>query len=211
MVDKKQLAEAIKKAKETSEKRKFTQSLDLIITLKDFDAKKTKFEEHAVLPNGVGKPVKIAAFVGGESKEEAEQLCDLVILDAKLSQYTDKRKARKLARQYDFIISQANIMPEIAKHLGKYLAPLGKMPNPKFGMIFPPKASVKLIVAKLKDTVMLATKKAPVIQCRIGTDAMDDAKLADNAFFVVDFVTRKLPQNMSKIMVKTTMGRPVRV
>lgn len=207
-MDKNKLAEAIKKVKESSQKRKFTQSIDLIVTLKQFDVKKEKFEEQLILPHGAGKPAKVAAFIGGETSPEG---CDLAILDTKMGEYKNKRKARKLARDYDFIISQANVMPELAQHLGKYLAPIGKMPNPKFGMIFPPKANIKALAGRLKSTVLLATKKSPVIQCSIGNELMDEAKLSENVQTVMDFLERKLKENVNKIMLKTTMGRPVRV
>ena len=51
------MIEAVKKAKEQSKPRNFTQSIDMIINIKDLDVNKpeNRFEEEVVLPNGRGK------------------------------------------------------------------------------------------------------------------------------------------------------------
>ena len=51
---KQEILEAVKKAKENSKPRNFTQSVDVVITIKDLDVKKpeNRIEEEVFLPNG---------------------------------------------------------------------------------------------------------------------------------------------------------------
>jgi len=54
---KQEILEAVKKAKEESKPRNFTQSIDVVINIKDLDVKKpeNRFEEEISLPHGRGK------------------------------------------------------------------------------------------------------------------------------------------------------------
>lgn len=210
------IIEAVKKAKAAKKKGKFTQTIDLIINLKELDLTKeeSKLNEIIQLPRGRFKPAKICAFVGPELKDSAEKFCDVVILSDNFSKWTEARKNKKLARQYDFFIAQANIMPAVAKTFGKFLGVLGKMPNPKAGQIVPPKANIEPLVKRLKNSIKVIIKKSPVIQCGVGNEKMKDEEIADNINAVLERITAKLPRgkhNISSIMVKATMGSPIKI
>lgn len=120
--DKARVLEAIKKSRD-GEKRNFSQTIELIINLKELDLKKeeAKIEEFIELPAGRGKPARVCAFVGPELKDSAKKVCDDFVLSDDFDSL-DKRKIRKLARANDFFIAQANIMPLIAKIFGRYLS-----------------------------------------------------------------------------------------
>lgn len=208
------LLEAVKKAKETSEKKNFTQSIDLIMNLALSVKEKVQIEELAILPVKLSRQNKVIALIGGELREEAEKTCDKSILDSDFSKFTSPKQIKKLAKEGDFFIAQANIMPEVAKVFGKYFAPRGKMPNPKFGQIVPPKSKLAPLVEKLRQSVALFTKKSPTIQTCIGDEKMSDEDLFKNAEIVVNLVESRLPRgksNIKNIIIKTTMGRPVKV
>ncbi|MBT3940684.1 50S ribosomal protein L1 [Candidatus Woesearchaeota archaeon] len=213
-MDKQKILDAIKKVKESSKERKFSQSIDLIINLKDFDIKKeAKVEEFLRLPNGRGKDATICALIGPEMKASAK-ICDEAVITDNFSKYSDSRKSRKLARKYDFFIGQATIMPQIAQAFGKYFGPIGKMPNPKGGQIVPPNANLEPIVNILKNTSKIIVSKVPVASCRIGDEKLDETKLAENIIFAIDHLEHALPRgkaNIKNIIIKTTMGAPVRV
>jgi len=214
-MERNQILEAIKKIKE-AEKRKFAQTIDLAINLKEIDVAKEegKLEEFLPLPHGRAKPAKICAFVGPELKPQAEKFCDFLVLSDDFGKWDDARKIRKLARDYDFFIAQANIMPNIAKAFGRYFGPVGKMPSPKGGHVVPPKANLEPLVKILRSTVRVMIKKAPVILCAVGSEKMTDEQIADNILAVLERVKSKLPKaqhNISNIVIKTTMGKPVKV
>ena len=148
MADKTKLLAAIKQAKENSSERKFTQSIDLIINLTAHGKDKAEVEVLATLPHVAAKKRRVCALIGPELKAEAEKHCDRVVLETQFSKYSKPRQVRNLRKDCDFFIAQANIMPDVAKTFGKYFAPVGKMPNPRFGMIVPPKANLGILASR---------------------------------------------------------------
>jgi len=215
-MEKKDIISAVQKAKAAKKKGKFTHSIDLIINLKELDITKEegKIDELIELPHGRAKPAKICAFVGPELKESASKLCDVVIIADDFPKWTEARKCKKLARECDFFIAQANIMPAVAKTFGRFLGVLGKMPNPKAGQIVPPKANIEPLIKKLKNSIKITTKKAPVIHCGIGNEKMSDEEIANNINAVLERLKTRLPKgehNIASIIIKTTMGAPIRI
>lgn len=215
MEDKK-ILEAIKQAREKGKKRKFSQSFDLFINLKEVDFKKGfKFDEYFVLPEGRGKDVKICVFVDKDLITEAKKNCDFAVLKDDFPEYQKSKKdAKKLVRNYDTFIAQATIMPNVAKTFGKFLAVKGKMPSPKAGFVFPPKTDFKAILPKIKNTIKIKALKQPVIHCSIGTEKMNDEQILKNIKSIYDFVVKKLPrekENIKSVMIKLTMGPVVRL
>ncbi len=215
-MQKEQLAEAIKQAKESSPKRKFQQSFDLIINLKDLDLKKNEqqVDFFATIPNPTRKK-KICAFVDAGLKEEASKVCDLVISDDEFDKYArDKKAAKKLATEYDFFIAQANLMAKIAAAFGRALGPKGKMPNPKAGAVVPPKAQLQPVYDKLQKTMRVSAKTSLIIHLMVGTEATVDEQLIANINSVYDQIVQKLPQeenNVRSAYLKLTMGKPVKL
>ncbi len=216
MVNVKDAEQFIKKARENSRKRNFNQTFDIIINLRDIDIKKPeeKLDFFTELKYPV-KKAKICALVGPELSEEAKKHCDTVILANEFDKYgKDNKKIKKLAKDHDFFIGQANIMPQIASTFGKILGRRGKMPNPKAGGIVPPNANLKGIVEKLSKTVRVRTKSDAAIRVIIGKEDMDDNKLAENLAWLIDQVIHHLPKgedNIKSILLKTTMGRVVKI
>jgi len=66
----------------------------------------------------------------------------------------------------------------------------------------------------LQKTVKLVIKKAPVFQTIIGTDNMTDEELHQNALAIIEKLKGRLPKgehNIKAILIKTTMGKPIKV
>ncbi|MBN2051913.1 50S ribosomal protein L1 [Candidatus Woesearchaeota archaeon] len=215
-MDKESVLEALEKLKISAEKREFKQSVDLIIALKDLDFKKPEqqVEMFLSLPHTTGKKTKVCALVGPELIDEAKKVFDLAITQDDFSKY-DKRKARKLAGQYDFFIAQANIMTKVAATFGRYLGVRGKMPNPKAGCVVPPKGvNLSVLYDKLQKTMKVSAKKVPLIQLRVGTEEMSQEHIADNIMFIYDQLIHHLPgerHNIKAIFLKYTMSKPIKL
>ena len=175
-MEKEQILEALKKAKDSSKKRKFTQSIDLIINLKGVDVKKADQQINLFTPlhYSKGKETKVCALVGPELLSQAKEICDFAVSADDLSKYTIKKDIKKLADSYDFFIAQATIMPKIATAFGKVFGPRGKMPNPKAGCVVPPKFNLKPLYEKLQNTIRIYAKEKPLIQLPIGEESMND-------------------------------------
>jgi large subunit ribosomal protein L1 len=215
-MNKDDVLEALDKLKMSSQKREFKQSIDLIIALKELDFKKPEqqVEMFLSLPHNNGKKIKVCALVGAELNDDAKKVFDLTIIQDDFQKY-DKKKARSLAGQYDFFIAQANIMTKVAATFGRYLGVRGKMPNPKAGCVVPPRGvNLAGLYEKLQTTMKVSAKKVPLIQMRVGTEAMPPEHVADNVMFVYDQLIHHLPaekHNIKAIYLKYTMSKPIKL
>ncbi len=202
----------LKQAKENGNDRKFVQSVDLVINLKDIDLKKTEqqLDVYVTLHNDYGKKVKVCGLVGPELLEEAKKVLDRAIVAddfAKLS----KKDIKHLAKEYDYFIAQANVMPQVATTFGRVLGPRGKMPNPKAGCVVPPKATLAPIYQRLQRTIRVQAKKDPVIHLKVGRQDQSEDEVADNISYLYNQVVHNLPleeNNIKNGLVKLTMGKP---
>ncbi len=204
---------AIKKARDSSPKRKFSQTIDLIFNLKQLDLKKTdqQVNSFVVLPHVRGKKLKVCALVDKELFNSAKECCDKVIMKDEFPKF-DKKSLRRLVNDYDFFIAQANMMPDIAKYFGKVLGTKGKMPNPKAECVVPPTANVRALCDKLQRTVRVQTKNELAIKCPVGSESMPDIEIKDNVLAVYTSLLRLLPKerhNVKEALLKLTMGPSV--
>ena len=203
--------EAIKKAVESAPERKFPETVEVAINLKDVDLSvaKNRLDEEVVLPKGRGKPIKVCVFASGDLAFRARDLADLVITPDQMEDLAgNKKKARQLAEEYDFFIAEAPLMPVIGKRLGQVLGPRGRMPRP-----LPPTADPAGLIRSMRNTVRVRTKNQRTFHAPIGTRTMPPEDLAANLEFLIQRVTNKLERgkfNIQSAFVKTTMGPAVR-
>ena len=214
-MEQKEVIEALKKLREESKERKFKQSVDFSIVLKEINlnSPEGKIDEFLVLPNEVGKKIKVCALVDKELTTQAREVCDRVISKDEFSDWAgNKKDIRKLASQYDYFIAQATIMTDIAATFGKVFGPKGKMPNPKAGCIVPPKVDLGVLVKRLQKMIRIQTKKQPVLSTIVGNEKMGDEDIAKNILSIYDFISKKLPrgdQQIKRKYIKFTMSKPV--
>lgn len=212
MVKVESIAKGIEEMRSKTEKRKFRQSIDLMLSLKDLDIKKpeNRLNEELVLPAGLGKDVKIALIATGELALQGKKFADKVITREDLDALSKDKKATKvLAKQYDFFVAQSDLMATVGKTIGSVLGPRGKMPKP-----VPPNADMKSIMERLKKTIRIKTKDTLVVQLPIGMEDMDDKTLAGNIEAVLGHLEGKLPEgvrNIRSVYIKTTMGPSVKL
>ncbi|HIG92723.1 TPA: hypothetical protein HA242_07145 [Candidatus Woesearchaeota archaeon] len=209
-MERQDVTKAIDELKKQPQK-KFSQSYDLIINLKNFNVKQTPLDFFVTMPHSLGKKIKVAAFVEQATDQKA---CDLIIRESEFQKYAEKKTAKKLGEEYDFFIAQANLMGKIAAAFGKVLGTKGKMPNPKLGCVVPPNANLEPLVKKLETTVHLTAKKATNLQCMVGKQNQNENEIIDNVMSVYQTVTKQLPdetQNIKNVSIKLTMSKPVRI
>ncbi len=213
IVSKEQLEDAISKAIEMAKPRRFVETVEMAVNLRNVDMRKPENRIDAVvtLPHGLGKPRKVGAFARGEMALKAKEAgADVVLSPEDIDELAkNKREAKKLAKRIDFFIAEAPLMPEIGRKLGPILGPRGKMPQP-----VPPLADPKPIIEKLRKSVKIRTRDKPVFHAPIGKRDMEVEKLAENALEILKVVESKYDNPslvVKSIYVKTTMGPAVRV
>jgi large subunit ribosomal protein L1 len=208
-----EIGEAIGELRKNLVKRKFPQSIDLVMKLREVDLKKpeNRINEAIALPNPPDKSLKVCVIASGDLATRAKSAgADMLISRQDLENLgKDKKAARKLAVSYDFFIAEAPLMPLVGRGLGSFLGPRGKMPTP-----VPPNAAIEQIVSNHRKMVRVRMREQPVLQCRIGTENMSDDKLVENVQTVVSRVEQKLERgfkNIGEILLKATMSKPVKV
>ncbi|VVC03786.1 50S ribosomal protein L1 [Candidatus Bilamarchaeum dharawalense] len=209
-MDKKKLAEAISKALEDKGKKKFKQSVEIIINMRgiDFSKSENRLNLDIVLPKGKGgKELKSAVFADGSLADEAKKAgADLVIAPDAIPAYAEPSRVTDLADNY-FLLAQPNLMGVVAKSLGQYLGKRGKLPKPITG-------NVADLIKRSKNSIRIVSKGKylPVAQALIGTEIMGAEELVDNAEAVYDAVKNKVNEgNIKSVYVKLTMSKPIRV
>ena len=210
MITEAQLAEVIKKAKEETKKRKFKQSIELIINFKDIDVKKGFAINEVVQLPKTNSPATVCVIATGEMSQKAKAAnADSVIGNEELAKFeANKRESRKFINKYDFFLADTKIMPTVGKALGQLLGPRGKMPTP-----VPFDAPIDAFLARFRTSIKVRTRASLSISCKIGDESMEDSDLATNAFAVLNTIEKKLPngeKNVKRILLKTTMGKPIK-
>jgi len=207
------ISRALGELRKSITKKKFSQSIDLVVRLREVDLKKpeNRINEAIALPNPPDKPLKICVIASGDLGTRAKSAgADTLIGRSELDDLAkDKKAARKLAQENDFFIAEAPLMPLVGRALGSFLGPRGKMPTP-----VPPNAAIEQVVTNHRKMVRVRMREQPVLQCRIGTETMADEKLVENIQAVVSRIEQKLERgfkNISEILVKGTMSKPVKI
>ena len=98
------------------EKRKFEQSVDLIVNLKGVDLKRTSVSSVISVPHKI-KEKKVCGFLSKKSPLINS------ITKPEFDKYKDKKALKNLIKNYDFFISIAGLMPSVATTFGKILGP----------------------------------------------------------------------------------------
>lgn len=161
-----------------------------------------------VLPNGIGKEVKVLVFAKGEKEKEAlDAGADFAGGDDML----EKIKGGWFG--FDKVIATPDMMGTVGK-IGKILGPRGLMPNAKTGSVT---FDVAKAVAELKaGKIEFRVEKTGIIHAPVGKVSFGKEKLVENMASLIE-VLMKIKPSASKgtyikgVTVSTTMGLGVKV
>ena len=199
-----QLKEAISELRK-NKKRKFDQTIDLLVSLRGIDLRRDNISLVATIPYKI-KEKKVCGFL--ENKSTLVH----TITKPEFDKYKDKAALKALISDYDFFIASAKLMPAVATTFGKALGPAGKMPSPQLGVIMQetPEA-IKQTIERIGKSVKIRAKE-PSIKVAVGKESMSDEHVMENIRAVFRDIIATLPaqkENVRKIMIKTTMSKPV--
>ncbi len=189
------------------EKRKFEQSIDLVVNLRGIDVKREGINVVLSIPHKI-KTKRVCGFLN----EKSPHVDTVKELD--FSKYKDKKPLKNLVKNYDFFIASANLMPKVATAFGKVLGPIGKMPSPQLG-ILPQEneAAIKSLLEKIDKSIKIRMKEAS-IKVVVAKESMSDMEVSENIESVYKGIESALPKkkdNIKNVLIKTTMGKPIRV
>jgi large subunit ribosomal protein L1 len=161
-----------------------------------------------VLPNGIGKTVRVAVFAKGEKEREAREAgADIVGAEDLVE------KVQGGAMDFDTAIATPDLMGQVGR-LGKVLGPRGLMPNPKLGTVT---FDVARAVREAKaGKVEFRVDKAGNIHAPVGKRSFDADKLVANAMALIEAIMRAKPSAakgtyLRGLTVSSTMSPGVQV
>ena len=188
-------------------KRKFDQTIDIIVNLKGVDIRKANISAVLSVPHKV-KEKKVCGFLNKKN--------DLIkaIAQPEFSKYKDKKELKNLVKDYDFFIAIPELMPSVATAFGKVLGPAGKMPSPQLGIIpNEEESSIKAVLDKISKSVKIRAKEAS-IKLSVAKENMKDEEIIENFDTIYNGIVNALPnknENVKSVMIKLTMSKPIKL
>lgn len=161
-----------------------------------------------VLPNGLGKQVRVCALVTADKFKEAEEAgADFVggedLVEKIQEGWTD----------FDAVVATPDMMKLVGK-LGRVLGPRGLMPNPKAGTVtFDVAKAIQEIKA---GKVEFRVDKNGVIHAPFGKSSFSKEQLVQNARSLIEAVQRAKPaaakgRYLRGVAISSTMGPGIKV
>ena len=200
--------EAVKQAVDFSYAN-FDESIDVAVRLEvDPRHADQMVRGTVVLPNGLGKEVKVLVFAKGEKEKEAlDAGADFVGNDDLI----EKIKGGWFG--FDKAVATPDMMGSVGK-IGKLLGPRGLMPNAKIGTVTfdVARAGGELKAGKIDFRV----EKAGIVQVPVGKVSFGAAKIVENIAAFIEAIMRLKPASskgtyLKGIAISTTMGPGIKI
>jgi large subunit ribosomal protein L10Ae len=192
-------------------KRKFRETVDLQIVLKNYDPQKDKRFSGTVRLKHVPKPKMRVCVLGDAAHcDEAKAggiPCMTVDELKKLNK--DKKLVKKLAKRYDAFLASDSVIKQVPRILGPGLSKAGKFPS-----LLTHNEKMLDKVEEVKATIKFQMKKTLVLGVAIGHVDMSADELVSNIYLAINFLVSLLKknwQNIRTLHVKSTMGKPQRI
>lgn len=151
----------------------------------------------ALLPNGLGKTVRVLVFAQGEAEKVATEAgADYAGGDELIKKIEDGWL------DFDVSIATPDMMPKVAK-LGRILGRRGLMPNPKAGTVVQPQDLARAISETRKGKVEFRLDRTAIIHLPIGKVSFDRDKLLENLGAIVEAVLKAKPSGLKGQYIKT--------
>jgi large subunit ribosomal protein L1 len=200
--------DAVQKAIESSY-AKFDETVDVAVRLGvDPRHADQMVRGSVVLPNGIGKSVKVLVFAKGEKEKEA--------LDAGADYVGNDDLIEKIKGgwlDFDKAVATPDMMGAVGK-IGRLLGPRGLMPNAKVGTVT---FDLARAVQELKaGKIDFRVEKAGIVHAPVGKVSFGTEKLLQNIAALIDTLMRMKPaaakgSYMRTIAVSTTMGPGIKI
>jgi large subunit ribosomal protein L1 len=164
----------------------------------------------ALLPNGLGKQVRILVFAQGEAARiAAEAGADYVGGDELI------KKVEEGWLDFDVSIATPEMMGKVGK-LGKILGRKGLMPNPKSGTVVSAGDLPRAISDARKGRVEFRLDRTAILHVPIGKLSFEKSMLLDNLFALIEAVMKAKPsgakgQYIKSAFLSTTMGPGIKL
>merc|ERR1712242_146111 len=195
----------------TEKKRNFLETIELQITLKNYDPQKDKrFSGTVKLPNIPRPKQKICVIGDAAHNDEAEgKGVPHMSADDLKKLNKDKKEVKKLAKKYDAFLASESLIKQIPRLLGPGLNKAGKFPA-----LLTHNDRMEDKVLDLKSTIKFQMKKVLCLNVAVGNVGMTEDELVFNIHLSINFLVSLLKkhwQNVRSLYIKSTMGPAIRL
>merc|ERR1711982_38035 len=197
--------EAVKKGSE-EKPRKFLESVDLQIGLKNYDPQKDKRFSGTVKLRHIPRRKFMVCLLGDQQHIDDAKSKNIPAMSAddlkKLNK--DKKKVKKLAKSYDAFLCSDTLIKQIPRLLGPGLNKAGKFPT-----MVTHADDLEEKVNDVKATIKFQMKKVLCLNVAVGHVKMTEEELAQNVHLAMNFLVSLLKkhwQNVKSLHIKSTMG-----
>jgi large subunit ribosomal protein L10Ae len=186
--------------------RKFHETIELQVTLKNYDPRKEKrFAGTFKLP-AMPKPKAKCCVLGDVNACDAAKKLGIDALGVEdLKKFNkDKKLVKKLAGKYDFFLASASLIKLIPRYLGPGLNRAGKFPT-----VLAAGEDIQTKVDDVNSMVKFQMKKVTCLNVAVGHVGMTNDQIELNVQLAMNFLASLLKKNWQNIKVayiKSTMG-----
>merc|ERR1711971_1478310 len=191
--------------------RKFLESVDLQIGLKNYDPQKDKRFSGTVELKHIPRNKFKVCILGDQAHcdEAKEKGIACMTADELKKLNKDKKKVKKLAKSYDAFLCSDTLIKQIPRLLGPGLNKAGKFPT-----LITHQDDLDAKINDLKATIKFQMKKVLCLNVAVGNVGMTEDELVQNVHLAMNFLVSLLKkhwQNVKSLNIKSTMGAPQRL
>jgi len=203
------ISQVLTNAKEKN--RKFTETVELQIGLKNYDPQKDKrFSGSVKLPHIPRPKMKVCMLGDAQHVEEAEKI-GLEYMDVEGLKKLNKNKklVKKLAKKYHAFLASESVIKQIPRLLGPGLNKAGKFPT-----LVSHQETLESKVIEIKAMVKFQLKKVLCMGVAVGNCSMEEKQLFQNVQMSINFLVSLLKKNWQNVRclhLKSTMGSAIRL
>ncbi|XP_065837516.1 large ribosomal subunit protein uL1-like [Oscarella lobularis] len=191
--------------------RKFLETVELQVSLKNYDPQKDKRFSGTVKLKHIPRP-KISVCIFGDQQHCDEAKANnfpFMTVDDLKKLNKNKKAVRKLAKKYNAFLASESLIKQIPRLLGPGLNKAGKFPT-----LITHQENMVAKVNDVKATIKFQMKKVLCLGVAVGNVSMNEDQLAGNIHLAINFLVSLLKknwQNVRALYIKSSMGKPQRL
>ncbi|CAK0742802.1 60S ribosomal protein L10a-3 [Coccomyxa viridis] len=194
-----------------TKQRKFTETVELQIGLKNYDPQKDKrFSGTVKLPYTPRPQMKVCVLGDHKHCEEAKAIgVDQMSVEDLKKLQKNKKLVKKLAKKYAAFLASEAVIKQIPRLLGPGLNKAGKFPT-----LVSHNDKLEDKINEIKASIKFQLKKVLCMGVAIGNVNMEDKEIYVNTQMSINFLVSLLKknwQNVRCLYIKSSMGSPQRL
>ena len=195
----------------TGKKRNFIESIEMQVTLKNYDPQREKrFSGTFKLPTVPRPNLKCCVLGNAVHCEQADRIgVDHMSVEDLKKLNKNKKLVKKLAKRYDFFLASDNMIKQIPRLLGPGLTKAGKFPT-----LLSSSEDMQEKINEVKSTIKFQMKKVMCMNVAVGNVSLSKQENIVNVQLAANFLAsllKKQWQNIGVIYIKSTMGPPQQI